>query len=189
MPAVTVTKQIHFSMRNRGRREIVEGPLPVPEVIDEGRVPRIARLMALAIRIEGLITSGAIADQAEAARLGHITRARMTQIINLLLLAPDIQEAILNLPRVTRGRDPIVETHLRRLVQERSWTRQREAWVRLVEVRAGARTPTGGEPSREGAADPARQGTHRPTSEDSGGPRAVASRRCRRRRATDRAGA
>lgn len=128
MPAVTVTKQIHFSMRNRGRREIREGPMPVPDVTDEGRVPRVIRLMALAIKIDDLIASGAIADQAEAARLGHVTRARMTQIMNLLLLAPDIQEAILNLPRVKRGRDPIVETHMRPIAAEVDWERQRAMW-------------------------------------------------------------
>ena len=109
MSDLTVTRQIHFSMRNRGRREIREGPKPIPEVTDAGRVPRVTRLMALAIKMNGLIESGAIADQAEAARLGHVSRARMTQIMNLLLLAPDIQEAILNLPRTMRGRDPVVD--------------------------------------------------------------------------------
>jgi hypothetical protein len=132
MHGVTVTKQIHFSMRNRGRREIVAGPMPVAEVTDEGRVPRVARLMALAIKVDGLISSGAIADQAEAARLGHVTRARMTQIMNLLLLAPDIQEAILALPRVKHGRDPIVETHLRPIVAKFDWRRQRLKWKQLV---------------------------------------------------------
>ena len=129
MKTSTVTKRIHFSMRSRGRREIVEGPKPVPEVTDEGRVPRVARLMALAIKINGLIETGAIADQAEAARIGHVTRARMTQIMNLLLLAPDIQEQILNLPRVKRGRDPVVENHLRPIVCERCWEKQRAMWL------------------------------------------------------------
>ena len=128
MSDVTVTKQIHFSMRNRGRREMREGPKSVPQVTGDGRVPRVARLMALAIKIEGLIASGAIADQAEAARLGHVSRARMTQVMNLLLLAPDIQEAILDLPRTMRGHDPIVETRLRSIVREISWARQRELW-------------------------------------------------------------
>ena len=131
MSDVTVTKQIHFSMRNRGRREMREGPRPVPQVTGEGRVPRVARLMALAIKIDDLIGSGAIADQAEAARLGHVSRARMTQIMNLLLLAPDIQEQILDLPRVNRGRDPVVETHVRSIVRELSWARQRMMWVDL----------------------------------------------------------
>ena len=128
MSDVTVTKQIHFSMRNRGRREMREGPKSVPQVTGDGRVPRVARLMALAIKIEGLIASGAIADQAEAARLGPVSRARMTQVMNLLLLAPDIQEAILDLPRTMRGHDPIVETRLRSIVREISWARQRELW-------------------------------------------------------------
>lgn len=129
MPGVTVTKQIHFSMHNHGRREIREGPKPIQQVTSEGRLPRVTRLMALAIKIEGLIASGAIADQAAAARLGHVTRARMTQIMNLLLLAPDIREAILNLPPTVRGRDPIVETHLRTIISEVDWRRQRRLWT------------------------------------------------------------
>jgi len=132
MSDVTVTKQIHFSMRNRGRREMREGPKPVPQVTGEGRVPRVARLMALAIKIDGLIQSGAITDQAEAARLGHVSRARMTQIMNLLLLAPDIQDQVLNLPRTVRGHDRIAETHLRSIVREIDWGRQREKWVELA---------------------------------------------------------
>ena len=63
--------------------------------------------MALAIRFDQLIRDGVVADQAELACLGHVTGARMTQIMNLLHLAPDIQEAILHLPRVMEGRDPI----------------------------------------------------------------------------------
>ena len=57
--------------------------------------------MALVIRFYQLV-----ADFAELARLGHVTRARIAQIMNLLHLAPDIQEAILFLPRVERGEDP-----------------------------------------------------------------------------------
>jgi len=53
--------------------------------------------------------------------------------MNLLLLAPDIQEQILNLPRTMRGHDLVVETHLRSIVREISWLRQREMWRGLVE--------------------------------------------------------
>jgi len=134
MPRLKVTKEFHVSLRCRGAREIREGPKPVPEVTDEGRVPRVTRLMALAIKIEGLIASEAIADQAEAAQLGHVTRARMTQIMNLFLLAPDIREAILNLPRVKRGKDPITETHLRPIVAEVDWDLQRQLWRQLTEL-------------------------------------------------------
>lgn len=132
MPGVTLTKPIHFATRHRGRREIVPGPKPVSDVTDEGRVPRIARLMALAIRIDGLISARAITDLAEAASIGHVTRARMTQIANLLLLAPDIQIALLELPRVRAGRDSIVETHLRSIAAEPCWNRQRAAWSVLL---------------------------------------------------------
>jgi len=133
MPDMTVTRTVHFATRSRRQREIVEGARPIAQVTDEGRVPRIARLMALAIKIEELIEKSAIPDQTSAAQLGHVTRARMTQIMNLLLLAPDIQLAILELPRVHEGRDPIVETHLRPLTAEPSWVRQRDMWGRAVD--------------------------------------------------------
>ena len=71
-----------------------------PGSVPSGRVPRIARLMALALRFEQLVRTGAVRDYAELARLGQVSRARLTQIMNLLHLAPDIQEAILFLPRV-----------------------------------------------------------------------------------------
>jgi hypothetical protein len=61
-------------------------------------IPRIARLMALAIRFQGLLREKKIRDYVELARLGRVTRARMTQIMKLLDLAPDIQEQILFLP-------------------------------------------------------------------------------------------
>ena len=131
MIGATVTKRVHFATGQRGRKVMGEGPRGVPEVTDMGRVPRVARLMALAIKIEGLIASGAIADQAEAARLGHVTRARLTQVMNLLLLAPDIRLEILSLPRVREGRDPIVESHLRSIVSEVDWDAQRVMWKQL----------------------------------------------------------
>lgn len=127
---LTVTKKIHFSMANKGRREIRPGPAAVIDTPD-GRVPRIARLMALAIKFEGMIATGAVRDQAELAELGHVTRARVTQIMNLLHLAPDIQEAILHLPLVSDGRDPIRELHLRPIAAESRWSKQRRAWTCL----------------------------------------------------------
>jgi hypothetical protein len=59
------------------------------------RIPRITRLMALAIRFQEMINRGEVKDYADLARLGFVTRARVTQIMNLTLLAPDIQESIL----------------------------------------------------------------------------------------------
>ena len=70
-------------------------------------------------------------DYAELARLGHVTRARMTQITNLLSLAPDIQEELLFLTRPEHGREPITERHLRPLAAEPNWNRQRRLWRQI----------------------------------------------------------
>ena len=59
------------------------------------RVPRVAKLMALALRFDWLVRSGQVKDFAEIARLGHVTRGRLSQIMDLVNLAPDIQEQLL----------------------------------------------------------------------------------------------
>jgi len=96
------------------------------------RVPRISRLMALAIRMDALLREGAVKDYAELARLGHVSRARLTQIMNLLHLAPDIQEAILFLPPVQGRRENITEKALRPVAAELNWRKQREMWRGIV---------------------------------------------------------
>ena len=105
-----------------------------------GRVPRVARLVALALRLEALIQSGVIANYAELARLGHVSRARVTQIINLRWLAPDLQEAILFLPPTVRGRDPIPLRQLQRVAAELDWQHQRRLWQALLAERGRERT-------------------------------------------------
>ncbi|MFT5424667.1 MAG: hypothetical protein ACI89L_002464 [Phycisphaerales bacterium] len=133
----TRSTPVHFARGGRGRRlragEAPRTPPPPP-----GRVPRLARLMALAIRLEGLLESGAARTQAELAEVGHVTRARITQIMNLLHLAPDIQEAILDLPRVESGRDPVTEREVRPIAAVVDWEEQRRIWARLIgETSAG----------------------------------------------------
>jgi hypothetical protein len=100
--------------------------------VPSGRVPRIARLMALALRFEQLVRTDAVRDYAELARLGQVSRARLTQIMNLLHLAPDIQENILFLPRVARGRDPICLEHLQALTALLDWQSQRRCWNEIL---------------------------------------------------------
>ena len=99
-----------------------------PEPVEPGNVPRVSRLMALAIRLDGMIQRGEVEDYATLARLGHVTPARITQIMALLNLAPDIQEAILFLPRTRAGHDPITERSIRAIASIAEWDRQREAW-------------------------------------------------------------
>ena len=85
MNGLTFTKKVHFGSGTRGMKTIRDGEKPKTT---DGRLPRVAKLMALAIRFDQLIRDGHVADQAELARLGHVTRARLTQIMNLLNLPP-----------------------------------------------------------------------------------------------------
>ena len=124
---VRITTKVSFGREGHAKKRLDAGEAPLAP---GGRVPRVARLMALAIRFDQLLRDGVVADQAEIARLGRVTRARLTQIMNLLQLAPDIQEEILFLPRVERGRDPVTERELRSIAAEPSWERQRLSWLR-----------------------------------------------------------
>lgn len=60
--------------------------------------------------------------------LEHVTRVRLTQIMNLLSLAPDIQEAILFLPASEWGRESITERDLRPIAALADWRMQRKHW-------------------------------------------------------------
>jgi hypothetical protein len=127
---LTVDRGFHVKVKRHGRKEVKRGKAVAP--CAKPRVPRVTRLMALAIRFDQLIRDGFVADQAELARLGHVTRARMTQILSLLQLAPDIQEAILFLPQTESSDDTIVERELRGVEVEPEWTKQRTLWRELV---------------------------------------------------------
>jgi hypothetical protein len=93
-----------------------------------GRLPRITRLMALAVRCQDLLRTGTVQNYAELARLGIVSLPRMTQVMNLLNLAPEIQEEVLFLPEVEGGREPVSERALRRLPGVMSWKDQLEIW-------------------------------------------------------------
>ncbi len=96
-----------------------------------GQVPRISKLMALAIRMDKLLRTGEVRDLAELARLGHVSQPRVTQILNLTLLAPEIQEELLHLPLVRTGKPGIHEKMVRPIAAEMDWDRQREMWSEM----------------------------------------------------------
>lgn len=105
----------------RGRKSNEENrPLP--------HIPRISRLMALAIKFQSMVNRGEVCDYADLARLGYVTRARMTQIMNLLLLAPDIQAEILSWTSGTNGSHRLVEHELRTVARNPEWEQQRKLW-------------------------------------------------------------
>lgn len=131
---LTIEGNLKIERRAKGAKRVLKtDPSAPPKSLPLGRVPRISKLMALAIRWEGLIASGAVKDYAEIAGLCHVSRARVTQIMNLNLLAPDIQEALLFLPRVEAGRDGVALRNLRAITLEASWERQRRMWRGILD--------------------------------------------------------
>jgi len=126
----------------RARRHLGRIELDQPPTTPDGQpapprpptpppVPRIARLVALAHRFQRLLDEGKVASLPDIARLGRVTRARVTQIMDLLLLAPDLQEALLFLPGGERGHDPIHLKELRYVCQTPIWVEQRARWAEL----------------------------------------------------------
>ena len=120
--------------KNRVGKHIamVEGPPPTAPERPKGRLPRITRYMALAIYYEDLIRQGYVHDYAEIATLGHVTRARVTQIMNLRLLAPDLQERLLFLIRIVGGRDALCLRRLQSIALESDWRMQRDCWNKVM---------------------------------------------------------
>lgn len=132
MTTLTIEYDVHFRRCGRGNgKKLRVGEQPAPTAREPGRVPRVARLMTLAIRFEQLIRAGVVADYSELAALGHVTRPRISQIMNLLNLTPDIQEQLLFLPRTERGRDPIHLRQLQPIAAAPDWRKQRRMWRQL----------------------------------------------------------
>lgn len=123
---IAKTWKVSFETKRKGQRVITTRKQAPP--LPEGRIPRISRLMALAHHLERLVVTGVVKDYAELAQLGQVSRARITQIMNLLLLAPDIQEEILFLPKTVTGHDRIKLKHLQAVAMERDWENQRKLW-------------------------------------------------------------
>lgn len=128
--------QIRFSTRQKERRRAQEAPAPSLQAVQQppapaaaepvGNIPKLTRLLVLGHHLERLVREGAVKDYAEVSRLTGLTRARVTQIVNLTLLAPEIQEAILNMSSTLRGRDAVTEHDLRQHVTQVEWERQRQ---------------------------------------------------------------
>jgi hypothetical protein len=92
---------------------------------------RIARALALAHALQARLDAGEFRDYAEMAKALGFTRGRVTQVMDLLLLAPDIQEEILFLPASQSGRDAITLRHLQPIARVPFWTKQRRLWHQL----------------------------------------------------------
>jgi hypothetical protein len=87
--------------------------------------------MALAIKFQDMVDRGEVRDYADLARLGYVSRARVTQVMNLLNLAPDIQEEILFLSIACGGSNTLNEPMLRRVSSLPVWPNQRSRFIVL----------------------------------------------------------
>ncbi|MGJ8635699.1 MAG: hypothetical protein ACSHX5_02505 [Phycisphaerales bacterium] len=126
----TVTRPVHFAVNGKRKRIVRE---PEPEQGEQGgqRVPRISKLMALAIRYDQLLKDGVMENQSELALLAQVTQPRMTQIMNLLHLCPLIQEEILDFNGSDPWEDRIHEHGIREVVSLVRWSEQVLRWEEL----------------------------------------------------------
>lgn len=138
----TVKSKARFCVGRKGSKRL-ETVQVKEHAVEPGRVPRVARMLALAIRFDGLIRQGVVKDQADLARLGNVSRARVTQIMNLLGLAPAIQEEILFLPQIERGKEPIQEHELRQIATIVGWQIQTKLWYALLNKTSAANLSKG----------------------------------------------
>ena len=110
---------------NRAPKKIAPAAEPVAK---RGRLPRITQVLAMALQFQEMIDRGEIRRHADLARLGCVSRERISQMMVLTWLAPDIQEAILRLPQMPGGRFPVSEGVLRRIARLPMWEDQRHRW-------------------------------------------------------------
>jgi hypothetical protein len=132
--------ELHRVRHGRQKRFVA---IPSPGPIN--RPTRVAVTLALAHKIRQEILSGEIQDQAEAARRLGLTRARLSQILDLTKLAPDLQEEILFLEAID-GREPLRERALREVLRLTAWAEQRlnsnrDKLLRPTRVAARANCP------------------------------------------------
>lgn len=127
------THRVAFKRGRRGREVALLEPEAPPRT---SRPSRVARMLARAHEMAAMIERGEVRDRTELAERFGFTRARITQLMDLLLLAPDLQEELLFF-EVRAGKDPMHEHGLRQIVSAPLWSEQRARWTAL---RNGARS-------------------------------------------------
>lgn len=120
--------QLHRVRRGKTVRFVAA---PVVRPTNVVRPAKVARMLALAHHVQRAIEQGIAHDRADVARRLGLTRARVTQLLDLLLLAPLVQETILSLEAVD-GREPFNERAVRSVASQFDWTRQRGRWEALA---------------------------------------------------------
>jgi hypothetical protein len=129
MKNVGPSLEVQFQLRQPVTVESVSSPSA------SGRLPQVTRVLALAIHFDEMIKRGDARDFADVARQSCLCRERVSQIMRLIYLAPDIQMELLYLAPIPSGRFPISETAVRKIANLLSWADQRREWARLKQLR------------------------------------------------------
>lgn len=111
--------ELEYTLPERGKRARKGGTA----------VPRLARLLALAIRLQELVDAGEATSYAALERVAGVSRSRVSQIMSLLNLAPDIQESILFWKH-----PPPREDEIRKIARQADWAKQRQLWFELAQA-------------------------------------------------------
>ena len=125
--------EIQFRLNTTGPRQDGEPSSGLHRPV-MGRVPRVTQVLALAIQFQDMIQRGDARDYADLARLGCLTRERMSQIMELVWLAPDVQQEIIEFPPTVKPRFPVTEVAVRRIAAALDWNQQRDLWRKLKET-------------------------------------------------------
>ena len=124
--------EIRFPLHTPSRRAARGSTEVAPPAA--GQLPRVTRVLALAIQFQEMLRTGEVRDCADLARLAGVTRERISQIMKLAWLAPDIQLEVLYFPPVSGVNFPIRERALRGISDQIAWTEQREVWAKLKQT-------------------------------------------------------
>jgi hypothetical protein len=116
--------------RAAGRVEFSRNPAPPPPVVPLSRPAEVARMLALAHHLADALESGTFASRIDVARRLGVVDSRITQILSLCHLAPDIQEDVVFF-EVTGGAELFTETELRKVSRLLDWDEQRRAYACL----------------------------------------------------------
>lgn len=134
--------QVHLKTGHRGRKHLKKGARPKKWMQPNENLPRLTRLLALAHRWNRLIDEGVVGSHAEIASLMGISRARVTQILDLLYLAPDIQEELLMCRTKQLTSITLPERSVRGITRIPIWAYQRKHWQGLRDYTKKDKSPT-----------------------------------------------
>lgn len=134
---ITVKTKLNVQIVGHGRKKIrSSGEV---EIADETpvrrKIHRITKLMALAIRFQEMLRTGEATDMIELARRSKVSQPRISQILALNLLAPDIQQALLDLPPQSKGKPFLHEKRIRPIAAILDWSEQRRVWREILAER------------------------------------------------------